>query len=149
MLIVYNAVVLRRIKVKPFKIFSLWRLPRQMQDEPKLYPKSGPIFPSKAGGKSSAILVLMFLILATNWIDATPSDLSNCLHLSFPFLFLLIYFHFLYRLNYHYRLCILQKTLKISLQKQSSKGILCHYIIYPCYFVFAESFSINDHFLKV
>lgn len=47
MLIVYNAVVLRKIKVKPFKIFSLWRLPRQMQDEPKLYPKSGPIFPCK------------------------------------------------------------------------------------------------------
>ena len=47
MLIVYNAVVLRRIKVKPFKIFSLWRLPRQMQDEPKLYPNSGPIFPCK------------------------------------------------------------------------------------------------------
>ena len=47
MLIVYNAVVLRKIKVKPFKIFSLQRLPRQKQDQPKLCPKSGPIFPCK------------------------------------------------------------------------------------------------------
>ena len=35
--------------------------------------QKGPV-PAEAGGQSSAILVLMFLILATRWIDATSSE---------------------------------------------------------------------------